>query len=120
MSRILVHITHGQEHPTRAALGFLFARTAIEQGHEVTLFLAGDAVQLLRDAILDSLHGIGTGRLREHYEALRQAGCMFYLSKGSSDAREITELTLPGKRVERVSAGKLVELVMQSDRAIVY
>src|SRR5687768_4219778 len=46
---ILVHVTHGPEHPTRAALAFLVARTALEEGHSVTLFLAGDAVQLLRD-----------------------------------------------------------------------
>jgi len=35
------------ENPTLAALGFLVAKTAIEEGHTVTLFLAGDAVKLL-------------------------------------------------------------------------
>ena len=65
MSKILVHITHGPEHPTRAALGFLVARSAIDEGHSVSLFLAGDAVQLLRDAVLDNLAGLGTGKLRE-------------------------------------------------------
>ena len=45
---ILVHITHGPENPTRAALGFAVAAAAAEQGHEVTVFLAGDAVQLAR------------------------------------------------------------------------
>jgi uncharacterized protein len=47
MAKILVHITHGPEHPTRAALGFLVAKAAIDEGHEVSLFLAGDAVQLV-------------------------------------------------------------------------
>ena len=32
--RFLVHITCGAEDPTRAALGFLVARTAQEEGHE--------------------------------------------------------------------------------------
>ena len=57
---ILVHITHGPENPTRAALGFLVARTAVEEGHRVNLFLAGDAVRLLQDSVLNSLTGIGT------------------------------------------------------------
>jgi predicted peroxiredoxin len=47
MAKILVHITHGPEHPTRAALGFLVAKAAIDEGHEVSLFLAGAAVQLV-------------------------------------------------------------------------
>ena len=39
LANILVHITSGPEHPTRAALGFLVARAAIEEGHSVNLFL---------------------------------------------------------------------------------
>jgi predicted peroxiredoxin len=65
MAKILIHITRGPEDPTRAALGFLVAKTAAEEGHEVSLFLAGDAVQLLRQPVLDSLVGLGTGSLRE-------------------------------------------------------
>ena len=63
MARLLIHVTHGPESPTRAALGFLVARTALDEGHEVALFLAGDAVQLLRNAVLDNLAGLGTGSL---------------------------------------------------------
>ncbi len=40
---ILVHLTHGPEHPTRAALAFNVAHAALEQGHRVPVFLAGDA-----------------------------------------------------------------------------
>ena len=61
-SRILVHVTHGPEQPTRAALAFLVAKSAIDEGHTVTLFLAGDAVLLLRDSVLDTVSGVGTGR----------------------------------------------------------
>jgi len=43
MAHILVHVTHGHEHPTRSALGFLVGKTAIEEGHQVSMFLAGDA-----------------------------------------------------------------------------
>ena len=57
----------GPEAPTRAALGLLVARAGIEEGHDVSIFLAGDAVQLIRDAVLDSLTGLGTGSLRESF-----------------------------------------------------
>ncbi|MDQ4125914.1 MAG: multidrug transporter, partial [Actinomycetota bacterium] len=32
----------------------LVARTALAEGHEVTVFLAADGVQLIRDAVLDA------------------------------------------------------------------
>lgn len=38
-----------------------------------SVFLAGDAVQLMRDALLPALVGVGTGSLREHYEKTWQA-----------------------------------------------
>ena len=95
--KILVHLTNGPEHATRAALAFLVARTAIEQGHAVSVFLAGDAVQLLRDATLDEVAGLGTGKLREHYDAIVNGGGRFYLSGMSSAARGISAADLKGK-----------------------
>lgn len=43
MGSLLVHLTHGPEAPTRAALAVLVAKAAVDAGHEVALFLAGDA-----------------------------------------------------------------------------
>jgi predicted peroxiredoxin len=100
MAKLLGHITHGPESPTRAALGFLVARTALDEGHDVDLFLAGDAVQLLRDAVLDNLGGLGTGGLRDSYEAIVAGGGRFYLSGMSGKGRGVTESELDGKRAE--------------------
>jgi uncharacterized protein len=58
-----------------------------ESGHEVSLFLAADGVQLLREPVLDSLVGLGTGSLRESYNALVERGARFYVSGMSSKAR---------------------------------
>ena len=69
-----MHLTSGPENPTKAALAFLVARTAVEQGHAVSMFLAGDAVQLLRDTTLDSVSGVGTGKLREHFDIIVKGG----------------------------------------------
>ena len=74
MAKILVHLTHGPEHPTRAALAFLVAKSAIDEGHSVSMFLAGDAVQLIRDAVLDNLTGLGTGELRDHFDPIVSGG----------------------------------------------
>lgn len=120
MAKILVHITHGPEHPTRSALGFLVAKSAIDEGHSVTLFLAGDAVQLLREAVLDNLNGLGTGKLRELYDAIVAGGGRFYLSGMSSKAHGVIEADLTGKPTEFATPNVLIRLVLEHDRMFTY
>jgi len=120
VSRLLVHLSTGTENPTRAALAFLVARTAQASGHQVDLFLAGDAVALLRDVTLDALQGIGTGSLREHFDALSGGGARFFLSGMSSKARGVGPDAVAGKAVEFVPPDRLVELVFEADRVLSY
>ena len=119
-AKILIHVTQGPENPTRAALAFLVARTALQQGHAVSLFLAGDAVLLLREGVLDNLSGLGTGKLREHYDAIVQAGGRFYLSGNSSKARGLTETELKGQPAVFGSPEVLLRLSLEHDRMFTY
>jgi predicted peroxiredoxin len=119
-TKLLIHITVGPENPTRAALGFLTAKTALDEGYTVTLFLAGDGVQLLRDDVLDNLAGLGTGKLREHYDAIVKKGGKFYLSGMSSKARGVSLNDLKNKPAELAMPDVLVRLSVESDRMFVY
>lgn len=116
MANLLINLTHGPEAPTRAALGFLVGRAAVEEGHQVSLFLAGDAVQLLREAVLDSLVGLGTGSLRESYDAIVERGGTFYVSGMSSKARGFE----PNGQAEAAMPSRLIELVLEADRVLTY
>lgn len=120
MAKILVHVTVGPENPSRAALSFLVAKSAIDEGHMVVLFLAGDAVQLIRDAVLDNLAGLGTGKLREHYDAIVAGGGKFYLSGMSSKARGVSDVDILGKPAEFAMPTMLVRLSMENDRMFTY
>ncbi len=120
MGKLLLHITSGPEAPTRAALGLLVARAAIDEGHEVSVFFAGDAVQLVRDAVLDSLTGLGTGSLRESFDAIASGGGRFYVSGMSSKARGVTDGDLAGKPAECAMPQRLVQLAFEADRAFTY
>ena len=120
MAKILVHVTCGPENPTKASLGFLVAKAAIDEGHDVSMFLAGDGVQLVRDAVLDSLTGLGTGSLRESYDAVVASGAKLYASGMSSKARCVTESELQGKPVELAMPNRLVQLAVESDRVLTY
>lgn len=120
MATILIHVTCGPESPTKAALAFLVAKAAVEEGHDVTMFLAGDGVQLLRDPVLDSLTGLGTGSLRESYDAVVAAGTQIYASGMSSKARGVSDGDLAGKPVELAMPARLVQLSLEADRVLTY
>ncbi|MBN8835911.1 MAG: DsrE family protein [Sphingobacteriia bacterium] len=118
--KLLVHVTTGPENPTKAALAFLVARTAIEEGNAVTLFLAGDAVQLIRDNVLDNLSGLGTGKLREHFDVIVKGGGKFYLSGNSSKARGVTDTDITNKPASFALPNVLVKLIAENDKSITY
>lgn len=120
MAKLLFNVTHGPENPTRAALAFFVAKSAIEEGHTVTMFLAGDAVPLIRDAVLDNLTGLGTGNLRELYSAIVAGGGRFYLSGLSSKSRGVTDADLAGKPAEFALPKVLVKLSLECDRMFSY
>ena len=84
------------------------------------MFLAGDAVQLLRDATLDNLAGLGTGKLREHYDIIVKGGGRFYLSGMSSSARGVTAADLQGKPAELAPPAVLLKLALENDRMFTY
>ena len=120
MAKILVHVTHGPENPTRATLAFLVARSAAEEGHSVSLFLAGDAAVLLRDAVLDGLTGLGTGKLREHFDAIASKGGRFYVSGMSAKSRGLSDADLKDKHAEFAMPNVLVRLSLEHDRMFTY
>lgn len=114
MAKLLVHLATGPENPTRAALALLVARTALDEGHEVRVFLAGDAVHLARPATREAVTGVGTGSVAEHWAALEQAGARIMLSGLSSQARGIEE----GGELSRPTA--LVEAATWADTILTY
>lgn len=116
----LVHIHTGPDNPTKAALGFIVAATALKQGHNVTVFLAGDGASLITDESIGSVVGVGTGKLQESFDTLRDGGARFYISGMSAKARNITEDQLKGKPAEFAMPAKLVELAAAADVVLIY
>lgn len=114
--KLLVHSATGPEQATRAALALLVARTAAEEGHEVRVFLAGDAVHLAREATAAATTGVGTGHCAEHLAALREAGVTLHLSGMSSKARGIEA----GEGTELCPPSKLIELAAWADTTLTY
>ena len=120
MGSLLVHVTHGPEAPTRAALACLVAVAAVETGHQVSMFFAGDSAYLLKDDVINSLTGMGTGVLAEHIKKLTGAGVPIFVSGMSSKSRGVTEADLAGKNASFAMPAKLIELTFSHERVLTY
>ena len=120
MAKILFNITNGTNNPTKASLGFMLARTAVEEGHEVIVFLNADAVSLMRAPVLDNLVGLGTGKLKEHFDILKKGNVPIYVSAISCDIRGITDQDLRETNSKKVLPKTLLNLSLDADRTFVY
>ena len=119
MAKLLIHLATGPENPTRGALALLVARTAMDEGHDVQIFLAGDGVQYARPATASTVQGLGTGSFGEHWEALVTAEVPIYLSGMSSNARGL-EPEAAAEGIEMAPPQKLVELATWANSTLTY
>jgi len=118
-----IHVsTTPSQDESKAALSFLIGKFAVAGDYSlVNIFLAGDAVCLLQDATLNSLVGVGTGVLKDSYDAMVASGKVkFYVSGMSCKARGITPEEFATKNpggtpVTFEMPSKLIEIVEQSD-----
>ena len=65
MSKILVKSAWGSDDPTKAAFPFLHANALAQAGHQVQIFLLGEAVSLLRTPVANAIVPVGWPPLAE-------------------------------------------------------
>ena len=63
--KVLIKSAWGSADPTQAAFPFHHANAFAEAGHEVQIFLLGEAVTIMRNAVADSLVPVGWPPLSE-------------------------------------------------------
>ena len=72
--------TAGSSDPTRASIPLhLAVNGSLEVGHEVRIVLAGDATELLKPAVRESLAGIGVPPVRDLFAKARDHDVPVYV-----------------------------------------
>ena len=117
---VLVHIYSGLESKNKITLGLLVALTAEKNDHKVTLFLAGDGVQILDCKKAGEIVGQGTGDLYEHLQNLKNSKITIYVSGMSAKSRGYDEKLLEGYTAEFVMPDVLVEESIKADSVLCY
>jgi len=117
---VLVHIYSGLESKNKITLGLLVALTAEKNDHKVTLFLAGDGVQILNCKKTGEIVGLGTGDLFEHLQNLKSSKITIYVSGMSAKSRGYDEKLLDGYTAEFVMPDVLIEESIKADSVLCY
>jgi predicted peroxiredoxin len=117
---VLVHIYSGLEFKNKITLGLLVALTAEKNDHKVTLFLAGDGVQILNCKKAGEIVGQGTGDLYEHLQNLKNSKITIYVSGMSAKSRGYDEKLIDGYTAEFVMPDVLVEESIKADSVLCY
>ena len=63
--KVLIKSAWGSDESTKAAFAFLHANAFAEAGHEVQIFLLGEAVNLMKEPVMNSVAPVGWPPLAE-------------------------------------------------------
>jgi predicted peroxiredoxin len=79
MATLVYTSTHGSDDPTRAAFPFILANGAVEAGHQAQIFLAAEAVYLMKDSIRNAMVPVGWPPLREIFAKAQEGGVTIHV-----------------------------------------
>ena len=119
-NKVLINIWIGSKSKNKVTLGLLAALAAENEGHQVTLFLEGNGVNILNCKTAGEIVGKGTGDLYEHLENLKNSKISIYVSHTSAKSRGYDEMLLEGYKAEFVMLDVLIEESIKADSVLCY
>jgi predicted peroxiredoxin len=116
--RIMMKSAWGSDDPTKAAFPFLHGNALAEAGHEVQIFLLGEAVSLMRQSVAKAVVPVGWPPLSEALDKVVAQKIQIYACGACSRARGVTDTDLATWGAKFGSPTIFVSLVEWADRVI--
>src|SRR5271166_168640 len=116
--KVMMKSAWGSDDPTRAAFPFLHGLALAEAGHEVQIFLLGEAVGLMRKAEAEAVVAVGWPPLAGTMEKVAARHIQIYACGACSRARSVGESDLSQWGAKFGSPTIFVSLVEWADRII--
>ncbi|MGH7905650.1 MAG: hypothetical protein ACREP6_03390 [Candidatus Binataceae bacterium] len=79
MNKILIKSAWGSDETTKAAFAFLHGNALAEAGHQVRIFLLGEAVSLMRTSLLNTVTPVGWAPLSETFARTVELGIPLHI-----------------------------------------
>jgi predicted peroxiredoxin len=116
--KIMMKSAWGSDDPTKAAFPFLHGDALSDAGHEVQIFLLGEAVSLMRKSVANAVVPVGWPPLAEVLRKLVDKKIVIYACGACSRARGVTEADLTEYGAKFGNPKIFVSLVEWADRVI--
>jgi predicted peroxiredoxin len=116
--KIFIKSAWGSDDPTKAAFPFLHGDALSEAGHEVQIFLLGEAVSLMRKSVANAVVPVGWPPLSEVLSKIVTKKIPIYACGACSRARGVTEADLTEFGARFGNPKIFVSLVEWSDKII--
>jgi predicted peroxiredoxin len=116
--KIMMRSSWGTEDTTRASFVFAHALALSDAGHEIQIFLTGDATYLMRKATADAIIPIGWPPLSEMRDKIVAKHIPVFSCGACSRARGVSESDLAYWEAKFGNPSIFVSLVEWADRVI--
>ena len=116
--KILMKSAWGSDDPTKAAFPFSHALALSEAGHDVQIYLLGEAVVLMRKVVADAVTPVGWPTVGEFLSKLASKHVTIYACGACARARGVTEADLANYGAKFGSPPIFVSLVEWADHVI--
>lgn len=116
--KIMMKSAWGSDDPTKAAFPFLHGLALSEAGHDVQIFLLGEAVGLMRKSEAAAVVPVGWPPLGETIEKVVARHIQIYACGACSRARSVMQADLDQWNAKFGSPAILVQLVEWADHVI--
>src|ERR1700720_3787476 len=92
--KVMMKSAWGSDDPTKAAFPFLHGHALAEAGHEVQIFLLGEAVSVMRKSVASAVVPVGWPPLVETLDKVVAKHIQIYACGACCRARSVTETDL--------------------------
>ena len=116
--KVMMKSAWGSDDPTKAAFPFSHGLALSEAGHDVQIYLLGEAVSLMRKAVANSVTPVGWPPIVESLTKLVAKKVPIYACGACSRARGVTEDDLANFAAKFGNPAIFVSLVEWADRVI--
>src|SRR5215831_2294292 len=113
--KILMKSAWGSDDPTKAAFPFSHGLALSEAGHEIQIYLLGEAVVLMRKVVADAVTPVGWPAVGDFLNKLKARNVTIYACGACARARGVTEADLTSYGAKFGSPPIFVSLIEWAD-----
>ena len=115
--KMIISVTGGTDDPTRATLGMIAAKVAKDQGHDVTVWLQGEAATIANVNVYEKIVGHNMPPMKGLVEALVVAGVPLWVCEACGKGRNVGPDNFVAT-AKYMGMGDYVNAVVESDRSL--